>query len=272
MLRRLEDTCERLETPQGGGTLVWRRWGSGPALVLLHGGSGSWRHWIKTIPAFCQSHSLYVPDLPGLGDSSDVAGPVSLARIASFVAAGIRTLLPGEEPFQLAGFSFGAAVAGQVAGQLRDQVEGLVLVGPGALGLPRAAIKLEKWRHESQAQAIRDIHRTNLERLMIFDSGKIDNLAVEIQQQNAIRARLKSRELTGPDALARALRLFVPEKFGVIFGERDAVVGGHMHERQALMLKIQPAVKFRVVQEAGHWVAYEAPQVFNDILSDMLAR
>ena len=34
--------AERVETPCGDGTLVWRRWGSGPPLVLLHGGYGSW--------------------------------------------------------------------------------------------------------------------------------------------------------------------------------------------------------------------------------------
>ena len=32
--------AERLETPCGDGVMVWRVWGSGPPLVLLHGGYG----------------------------------------------------------------------------------------------------------------------------------------------------------------------------------------------------------------------------------------
>ena len=33
----------------GAGTeLVWREWGNGPALVLLH---GCWAHWVRNIAA-----------------------------------------------------------------------------------------------------------------------------------------------------------------------------------------------------------------------------
>ena len=40
------------------------------ALLLLHGGSGSWLHWFRTIPVLEQHHSVWVPDLPGMGDSA----------------------------------------------------------------------------------------------------------------------------------------------------------------------------------------------------------
>ena len=36
--------AERFETPCGEGCLVWRSWGEGSPLVLLHGGYGSWTH------------------------------------------------------------------------------------------------------------------------------------------------------------------------------------------------------------------------------------
>ena len=41
---------QRIETPCGDGSLVWRVWGSGPPLILLHGGYGSWTHWIRNVP------------------------------------------------------------------------------------------------------------------------------------------------------------------------------------------------------------------------------
>ncbi len=48
-LNRLDAAATRQETQLGTGRMVWRSWGSGPALVLLHGGSGSWRHWVRNI-------------------------------------------------------------------------------------------------------------------------------------------------------------------------------------------------------------------------------
>ena len=41
--------ADRIETPCGDGMMVWRRWGSGPPLVLLHGGYGSWMHWVRNV-------------------------------------------------------------------------------------------------------------------------------------------------------------------------------------------------------------------------------
>ena len=46
----LARTARKLETSCGDGAMVWRVWGAGEPLVLFHGGSGSWTHWIRNIP------------------------------------------------------------------------------------------------------------------------------------------------------------------------------------------------------------------------------
>ena len=57
-----------------GCTVYWRRFGDGPPLVLIHGGHGNWMHWIRNIEVLAQEHTLWIPDLPGFGDSTDLAG------------------------------------------------------------------------------------------------------------------------------------------------------------------------------------------------------
>jgi pimeloyl-ACP methyl ester carboxylesterase len=62
----IEATARKERTPCGDGTIVWRVWGAGEPLLLLHGGSGSWTHWIRNIPELAQRFEVWVPDIPGL--------------------------------------------------------------------------------------------------------------------------------------------------------------------------------------------------------------
>ena len=75
---RLVAEARRSESPCGAGSMVWWSWGGGPALVLLHGGAGSWQHWVRTVPAFSRTHRVLAPDLPGLGESADPPAPRSV--------------------------------------------------------------------------------------------------------------------------------------------------------------------------------------------------
>ena len=66
----LARTARKVRTPCGDGAMVWRVWGAGEPLVLFHGGSGSWTHWIRNIPELSRHYELWVADIPGLGDSA----------------------------------------------------------------------------------------------------------------------------------------------------------------------------------------------------------
>lgn len=270
-LARIEQPGERLTTPCGNGNMVWRRWGSGPPLVLLHGGYGSWRHWIRTIPAFASRRTVLVADLPGLGDSDEMPEPVTPDSIAAIVAEGIRRLAGAGTPIDLVGFSFGAMIAGHVAALLGTSVRSLTLVGAGALGTPRGEPKLAKWHNDMPPAELRRVHHTNLSLIMIADAAKIDELALLLQQENTQLARLKSRGLSGNDALARALRRSAPKKLHAVWGEMDQSAGGSIPERVAILRSIRPDVQVRLIPGAGHWVAYEDAESFNRILHEILA-
>src|SRR5690606_33486939 len=62
----LHAAARRVATRCGNGKVVWRIWGEeGRAVVLLHGGSGSWTHWVRNIGELTRrGYRVYVPDLP----------------------------------------------------------------------------------------------------------------------------------------------------------------------------------------------------------------
>jgi len=91
ILDRLQSQAVRYETPCGEGRMVWHLWdrsgGSTPVVALFHGGAGSWRHWIRTIPALVSAYRVLVPDLPGLGESDMPPITDDADAIATIVAA-----------------------------------------------------------------------------------------------------------------------------------------------------------------------------------------
>ena len=267
-LRRLDAEALRTVSPCGDGSMVWRSWGDGPALVLLHGGAGSWQHWVRTAPAFSRTHRVLAPDLPGLGESADPPAPPDMTTIGATVAAGIDRLLGPQMPYDLVGFSFGASVGGHVALLHGGRVRSLTLLGAGGLVRPRAPMTLERVRDKT-GEALAQAHRTNLQRIMITDPARIDALAIAIQDWNARHARLDSPALIAQRPLALSLpQLRVP--VNAIWGERDQIAYYTLEDRIAALRALCPAVELRIISEAGHWVPYELPDAFNATLADLL--
>ncbi|MBS0559374.1 MAG: alpha/beta fold hydrolase [Proteobacteria bacterium] len=266
LLARMDHAARRIETPCGEGTMVWRVWGGGarPPLLLLHGGYGSWRHWIRTIPAFASDRAVVAPDLPGLGESALPSEEPTQAEIAAILRAGLNEVLPRSDAYDLAGFSFGGMIAGHLAAQDGPRVRSLTLVGPGGLGGFPSQVKLEKVI-SLHGPARVEAHRTNLHRLMIHDPARIDALALAIQDWNTRHGRTKSRPMSRTASLQEVLS-HVRAPLHAIYGEFDAPAYPHLAEREARLRAVRPDVDFRIVRGAGHWVAYEAPDTFNALL------
>jgi pimeloyl-ACP methyl ester carboxylesterase len=271
ILAQIAGMAHTRHTPCGAGEMVWRAWGKGEPLVLLHGGSGSWTHWIRNIPVLSRRYRLWVPDLPGLGDSAMPPQPWTPASVAEVVATGICVLLPADMRLRVAGFSFGGHVAGLVAARLGGRVRGLTLIGVAALGLRAAAREpFAKVRTGMDAAEIAAVYRQNLSELMFADPANIDALAVHLQAQNVGRARFRSRPFAATDGLARALER-VSAPLQTIWGTRDIVARPSLEARLAVLRRHHPELEVRLIEGAGHWVAYEAADRFNAALLSLLA-
>ena len=268
----VESRAELRCTPCGAGSMVWRIWGQGPPLALLHGGYGSWTHWIRNVEPLAERYRVIVPDLPGLGESDMPPDPDRPEAIAEIVAAGLLSLMEAGETADIAGFSFGGLIGGLVAERLGPRAENLVLVGSGGLGVRRGSpIELVTWRDLSDEAARRAAHLENLAILMIADRANIDELAVHLQLCNATRARLRSRLLSRIPARPTAIPRMSARLHG-LWGERDITAQGVLEEIRRLLRSLQPGAGFSVIPRAGHWVQYEAAQEFNPALVCLVGR
>ena len=128
-LAALERTSTRRTTPVGDGELVWRIWGDGEPLVLLHGGTGSWMHWVRNIEDLSRDFMLLVPDIPGSGESAAPHMPTIVEKVAEALLAGIDQILGPNRTFSIAAFSMGGFISGYVAKLAGARVTSLVLVG-----------------------------------------------------------------------------------------------------------------------------------------------
>jgi pimeloyl-ACP methyl ester carboxylesterase len=262
--------AKRIETPCGDGSLVWRVWGSGPPLVLLHGGYGSWMHWIRNVPVLSRQFTVIAPDLPGLGDSATPPEPWTAEGLAAIVVSGLDIVLPkGVQP-HMAGFSFGGVIGGVAAAQLGDRLKGFTVVGSNGMGLERSPTPLERVAQDASEEQEFATHRYNLNQLMIHDPDKIDELALWLQKTNHAHARMRSRRFSRSGALIEALPK-IKARLDGIWGERDATAYPHVEERKRILQDIQPQARFAVVPGAGHWVQFEAADEFNRLIAEFAA-
>jgi 2-hydroxy-6-oxonona-2,4-dienedioate hydrolase len=270
IVARLNGASRRVETPCGAGTMVWRCWGDGEPLVLLHGGYGSWTHWLRNIEALAANRTVIAPDLPGLGDSASPPEPISPESLADIIGTGLATVLGARGPANLVGFSFGGLLSGHVAARHGALVKSLILVGPGGLGPPRGSVAtLKRVPKSSTRDEFAAVQRENLGVLMLADSARIDDLAVHLQVENVTRGRVRSPPMGRTDTLRRTLPA-IRCRLDAIWGEKDVTLGPNIEQRRALIREAHPNARVATIPGAGHWVQYETAAAFNALLAEWL--
>jgi 2-hydroxy-6-oxonona-2,4-dienedioate hydrolase len=262
-LAAISEVGERLETGDPDAPLVWRRWGGkGRPLVLIHGGSGSWTHWIRSVLPLSAHYQVYAVDLPGCGDSALPDPGLSIEGIAKSVSLGLSELLAPDQHFLLAGFSFGSAVGARMAAT-NAGCAGLVLVGSTFLGKPLTVDLLSP--KGAAGEELERIQRHNLKALMFSSNDAIDPLSLLLYDRNVASARFRNRHLSVADTISAALPR-IREPIVAISGADDLVMLGETQGQQDALAALAPRASFHLIPGAGHWVMYEAAAGFNDIL------
>jgi pimeloyl-ACP methyl ester carboxylesterase len=276
-LTGLLERSRKTGTPCDHGEISWRHWQGAPGrppLVLLHGGYGSWTHWVRNIEGLSLTRDVWVPDLPGLGDSADMPEPRTPDHMAQLLLHGIDSLLGGTSHFDLAGFSFGAIVGASLAARSGSRCEHLVVCGGAGWGSLHVQVELMRPPEPgTEPDEARSIHHANLRALMFASDETIDELALQCHADNLARARFNSRRLSLTSGFIDTLPKVRAHVAG-IWGSRDATAGGgrRIQERRRLLREVQPEAGFHVLNGIGHWAMYEAPNRFNEALLAELDR
>lgn len=255
-----------------GGPVVWRLWGpaDGAPTLLLHGGAGSWTHWVRNIDALvARGRRVIVPDIPGFGDSARPAGAQDADDLLPVLEAGLAQIV-GARSLDAVGFSFGGLTATLWAAAHPARFAHIVLVGAPALSDERLpALPLRAWHGLGEAEA-RAAHRHNLRVLMLANESSIDELAVTIHGANVSRDRLRRRRLMLTDVVARTLPTLRCAVSGIWGGQDVLYRAGRMQLVHDVLGRAPGFRQVVVLPGAGHWVAYEAAAEFDAALAALL--
>ena len=264
--RALDERARVIHTDFDGGRMPWRIWGKGKPLILMHGGHGSWTHWIRNIEVLSRAHMVIAPDLPGFGEA-DALAEITPDHAAAAISGGIAQLdLPHD--LGLAAFSFGCSLLGEVLPLLGKRPKRLILIGTWMLGRSHdLSARFQRWQ-ELPAGPDRDaVMRHNLHVLMLHHLERIDDEAIRLQTRNVQMTRKGIMAMIGERDIFPRLRN-APCPVTCLYGAQDALVTGYLEDRPAFLADMPKGSRMVVLPDAGHWLQYEAADAVNALLQD----
>jgi esterase len=262
--------------------LFFRKAGTGPPLLILHGLYGSSDNWISISKTLADHFTIYLPDLRNHGQS-----PHDPIHNYKCMAEDLYELVKREGliEFFLAGHSMGGKVAILFASMWPEMIEGLMIADI-------SPFKYESGHYESPAQ-----HKTILETILSFDlsslatrkeaelilSQKIDSEKIrgfilkniERSSTGSFRWRLNAKALYDNlgaimDGIARPGNNSIGiSGFPVIFlkgSKSDYIPESDFKDIKLLF----PGAEIRIVENAGHWLHVDRPDAVIDCLLEFL--
>jgi pimeloyl-ACP methyl ester carboxylesterase len=271
-LARLPVTTLRIDA--GGVSTALLEGGSGPPLVLLHGGiECGGAYWAPAISRLAERHRIIVPDAPGLGESEPLPTLVDETS-ARWLRELIRQTC--EATPTLVAHSLFGTIAARFAAAHGDLLARLIVyaapgVGPYRipLGLRLVAVRFglrpnERNEERFQRFALLDRERTRRQDHAWFDSFSAYELArARVPHvKRTLRWLVKAGTKRVPDAELRRIR--VPT--ALLWGRQDRMTPLRLAQEASGRL----GWPLHVVERAAHLPHIEQPDAFVDRLTDAL--
>lgn len=251
--------------------LFFKRAGTGPPIVLLHGLFGAGGNLGALARALQERFTVFTLDLPGHGRSGWQPG-LDLARMA----ISVRHWMSGEglARAHLFGHSLGGKVAMQLALHQPALVESLIVADIAPVSYPAQHNEVFAALEAVAAQqpASRDEAATCLAQYL-QDERVIQFLLTSLQRdaQGFYRWRF---DVAGLQAAYPAL-LAAPQAGKSYAGPVLFIKGGLsdyiVEEHWPVIRAFFPQASLKIMPDCGHWLHAESPQVFNNIVLRFLA-
>ena len=253
--------------------------GEGRPIVMLHGLADSHLLMASYLePSFEQRDGwkrIYL-DLPGMGNTQGPDWISNSDQMLEAVLDFIEAVIP-QQPFTLAGYSYGAYLARGVVCRKFNLVEGLMLICPVVIA--------------DHSKRSRPAHKTLVKDAVFVASLEprlqevFDSIAVVQNQRvwDRSQVRIEAEKLADGDFISRLQAnsgypfSFDPDAIAsplekptlIVTGRQDAVVG---YQDAWRILENYPRATFAVLDLAGHNLPAEQERVFTALASEWLDR
>ncbi len=259
-------------TTDGAPVMAVHKRGSGPDVVLFHGGMGCWQHWSRNVEPLSEQFTVHALDHPSYGASAEIPRETTGMAYLELVYREFLSMFPGEAPLRLAGFSFGGAIAAHLARRLGERVTHLCLVSPAGLA-PRdyGSRPTRSYREAGDDNALfREICRHNLLVNMLSYPETISDETLDIQAYCVRHTRFNSRKVSNGGTLLDDLAGMTC-RFRMLWGVGDDAVYRPADEMIGQIRDVVGELDVHRIPQAGHWSAYEnAPEV-NRLMIDFFS-
>jgi len=253
--------------------LFYRKYGSGPPLIILHGLFGSSDNWVSFAKSISDTYTVYLPDLRNHGQS-----PHSPVHNYESMAGDVKELADsaGLGKFFLAGHSMGGKTAIRFASNNPERLSGLLIAD------------ISPFRHTGNTETEFSLHLSILDFMRSADMSEIKSrLDAEILLKQRTESE-KVRELVlknlkresdnsfswkinynalynnidciADDAVAETAGQTEISGFPVFFlkGEYSDYITGNDIRKISLMF---PGAEFITINGAGHWMHADNPDL-----------
>ncbi|WP_409431281.1 alpha/beta fold hydrolase [Mycobacterium sp. SMC-16] len=260
--------------------------GSGPAVLLLHGGgpgASGVSNYSRNIDGLAQRYRVLVPDMPGYGrsskgiDKSDPFGCLADAMRGLLDELSISTA-------HLVGNSYGGAAALRMALDTPGRVGKLVLMGPGGIGttrgLPTAGLN-SLLAYYGGSGPSREKLATFIRNYLVYDGDSVPDELIDLRYTASIDPEVVAdpplSRPSGPFALRTLWRMDLTRDSRlaslqtptlILWGRDDKVnrpSGGPM------LQNIMPNAELVMTSRTGHWMQWERADLFNQMVGEFLS-
>lgn len=271
--------------PVGDREIFFSEVGSGPAVVLLHGGGAGatgLSNYSRNIGALARKFRVIVPDMPGYGRSSkrvDQSDP--FGDLAGAIGGLLDELSIGSA--HLVGNSYGGAAALRLAMDRPEKVDRLILMGPGGVGttraLPTAGLR-ELLSYYTGSGPSREKLSTFIREYLAYDGSAVPDELIEARYRASLDPEVIAdpplRRPSGPLALRTLWRMDftrdsrlrkVAHPTLVVWGTGDKV---NRPAGARMLADVMPNCDLYLAANVGHWVQWERADLFNTLATAFL--